>query len=284
MDGRSKIYWHEAFFEALQLEFHQYKYALEFDNEYRLSEEALRMDVLVIKKDNDIQIEKNIGRIFKKYNIFEYKSELDYFSLWDYNKVLGYAFMYSAFEKVRMSDITISISLTIYPRELIKILKTECGLKIQKFNNGVYHIIGDVVPIQLLESKNLPENENVFLRNLRSNLSSEDMLKTLQYYKERKSLNNKNVFLDRLIKANPNAFMEAMNMFTEGVREIFLKGAEEYGWLNARISKYLTEDREKIAKKMLARGDTVEDVSEIMEMSIDIVNSMKDDLDKTVTK
>jgi len=37
-----------------------------------------------------------------------------------------------------------------------------------------------------------------------------------------------------LIKANPDAFMEAMNM-SEAVKEIFLEGAARYGWLDDKI-------------------------------------------------
>ena len=75
MDENSRIYWHEPFQEVLQLELNQYKDSLRFDNDHRLSEEALRMDVVVIKKDKDVQIDKNIGKVFKGTNIFEYKSE-----------------------------------------------------------------------------------------------------------------------------------------------------------------------------------------------------------------
>ena len=76
MDEHGKIYWHEAFYEALKLELHQYKDFLEFQHEHHLSKEALRIDVLVVKKNTDVQIKKNIGKIFKRHNIFEYKSEL----------------------------------------------------------------------------------------------------------------------------------------------------------------------------------------------------------------
>ena len=269
MEERGKIYWHGAFYEALQLELHQYKEWLTFDDEYRLSEEALRMDVLVVKKNKEVQIEKNIGRIFKRHNIFEYKSETDNFSLWDYNKVLGYAFMYSSFEKVPMSDITISIALTIFPRELIRILENERGFSVQKLDNGIHYIDGDVVPIQILESKNLPAEENLFLRNLRSNLSGEDMLKTLQLYKERKPLSEKDVFLDRLLKANPGAFEEAMDM-SEAVKEIFLEGAEKNGWLVERD----IENLKAIAKRMLLRGYSAEEVAETTELAISVVKNL----------
>ena len=90
----------------------------------------------------------------------------------------------------------------IYPRELIKTLENR-GLTVQNSENGIHLIAGDIVPIQILESKNLSKEENLFLRTLRSNLSGADMQKTLETYKERKPLDNKNLFLDRLIKANP---------------------------------------------------------------------------------
>ena len=51
------------FFEALQLEFHQYLHALKFIDEHQLSKEALIIDVIIIKKERGVKIEKNIGRI-----------------------------------------------------------------------------------------------------------------------------------------------------------------------------------------------------------------------------
>jgi len=50
VQNRDKIYWHGAFFEAIQLELHQYLEALTFVYEHPLSKEELRIDVLVIKK------------------------------------------------------------------------------------------------------------------------------------------------------------------------------------------------------------------------------------------
>jgi len=43
LNERNKIFWHEAFSEALQLEFHRYQDSLEFEAEYPLNKEALIM-------------------------------------------------------------------------------------------------------------------------------------------------------------------------------------------------------------------------------------------------
>ena len=276
MNEQDKIYWHDAHHEALKLELYEYEDALEFLKEYQLSKEALRMDTLVIKKVKDVKIEKNIGRMFRNHNIVEYKSEKDSFSLWDYQKILGYAYIYSGTEKVQISDITISVSLTVFPREFIKNLETERGFEVKEFDNGILYITGDVVPIQILESKNLSEDENLFLRNLRSNLSGYDMEKTLKSYKERRPLNNnKDVFLDRLVKANPIAFEEAMMMFSDEVKEIFLESAERNGWFNDRDTKKIMG----IAKKLLLLGDSVEKVTEATELPLDTVISIANEIE-----
>ena len=271
MDVKDKIYWHDAHYEALQLEFHDYRDFLEFDDEFHLSKEALRMDTLIIKKNKDVQIDKNIGKIFRNHNIVEYKSEQDNFGIWDYERVLGYAHIYSSFEEVPISDITVSISLTIYPRDLIKNLENERGYAVQNCGNGIYYVTGAIVPIQILESKKLSENENLFLRNLRSNLSSEDMFKTLQSYRERRVLSDKNIFLSRLAKANPKAYLEAINMFSEDLRELFMEGVEQYGWLDNRDNAKVLEERKRLAQKLLARGDLPDEVAEIAELPISAV-------------
>lgn len=287
MDEQGKIYWHSAHHEALQLELYEYRDALEFIEEHELSKEALRMDTLVIKKIKDVQISKNIGKIFRTHNIVEYKSEKDNFSFWDYQKVLGYAFIYSSFEKVQISDITITISLTIYPRELIKTLENNYGFKIRNMDNGIHYVDGGIVPIQVLESKNLSENENLFLRNLRSNLTSKDIFTILKAYKEQRQLNEKNVFIDRLAKANSKSYKEAFGMFTEDMKELFLEGADEYGWLNKRYDKIANEVAAQVtaeqkitmAKKMLMIGISSEKVIEVTELSPDTILSMAHELD-----
>jgi hypothetical protein len=228
------------------------------------------MDVKVIKKNSNEKKKKNIGRIFKEHNIFEYKSEKDSFSRWDYNKIVGYAFLYSSFEQIPISEITLSVSLTMYPRELIKHLTDERELTVQNLCDGIYYIEGDIVPIQILENKRLSSNDNLFLRNLRSNLSATDMMNTLKHYKERKPLDDKNVYLDRLIKANHGTFMEVMNV-TEGVKEIFLEGAERYGWLNDRDSIKLNEEKKKIAKEFLLLDISVEKVAKATKLPLETV-------------
>jgi predicted transposase YdaD len=97
------------------------------------------------------------------------------------------------------------------------------------------------------------------------------MYKTMKTYKELKPFDDKNVFLDRVAKANPIAFKEAMTMFTEGIREIFMEGAEQHGWLDNWLDNRETKKAKDIAKKLLLLGDSPEKVAEATELPLDIV-------------
>lgn len=71
------IQWHPGFYGAAELEFLSNKGDLEFQREFNLSKEPIRMDLLIIKKLADVRIENELGHIFKKYNAAEYKSPDD---------------------------------------------------------------------------------------------------------------------------------------------------------------------------------------------------------------
>ena len=67
------IYWHPAFYADIQIELKDEADKLTFENEHHLSKKPMQIDVLIIKKEKTGQIRKNIGRIFKKHNVIEYK-------------------------------------------------------------------------------------------------------------------------------------------------------------------------------------------------------------------
>ena len=71
-----KIQWHPAFDAALQIEFGDEAKYLEFDPEHLISKKPMQIDVLV-KNEKHVKLKKNIRRIFRQYNIIEYKSPED---------------------------------------------------------------------------------------------------------------------------------------------------------------------------------------------------------------
>ena len=68
-----KTYWHPAFCGITEWELKKNRDDLFFDPEFQLSKKPIQMDMLVIKKNSSAVIENEIGKLFKKHNIFVFK-------------------------------------------------------------------------------------------------------------------------------------------------------------------------------------------------------------------
>lgn len=60
-----KIQWHPGFVAAMDLEFGENRKDLIYEKEYNLNTKPLEIDLLVIKKDSDVQIVNEIGKLFR---------------------------------------------------------------------------------------------------------------------------------------------------------------------------------------------------------------------------
>ena len=285
---KDKVYWHDAFYAALQLELHRYRNALIFEDEYQLSKQALKMDVLIIKKKANIKINKNIGVIFKKHNIFEFKSESDYLSIRDYNKVLGYALLYSSFKAVFIEDITVSFVVNPKPKKLLNYLTNVRKLEIDEISSSIYYIKGDIFNVQIIESKKLSAKENIFLRNMRSDLTKKELHGVFSAYRKYGSLEKVNIYLNRVVDANASIVKEVIGMLNPMLREILREYLEEdladdsvrnrYLERYGTVDKLKREERENVkretALKMLKDNLPAYKVSEYTEMPIEWVQGL----------
>ena len=172
------LQWHPAFYAGMQIELAEEAHKLQFENEHQLSKKPLGIDVLIIKKKNKDKIEKNIGRIFRKHNIIEYKSPEDYLSIDDFYKVFGYACLYKSdtdnVNSIRAEEITVSYVCESSPRKVLKHLEEILKYEIVKVDKGIYYILGAIFPIQLILTSELSEKSNFWLRNLTNNLKEEN--------------------------------------------------------------------------------------------------------------
>ncbi len=66
------IQWHPAFFAGIQIELGDEAKYFSFEAEHQLGTKPMAIDVLV-KKEKERRIRKNIGRIFRTHNVIEYK-------------------------------------------------------------------------------------------------------------------------------------------------------------------------------------------------------------------
>ena len=271
---KTKVYWHDAFYHALQMELHEYKDDLIFEYQHQLSKEALKMDVLVIKKKSDKKISKNIGRIFKRQNVFEFKSEKDNLSIWDYNKVLGYAMIYSAFGGIPIDDITVSFVVTPKPVKLLKYLKTTRGFKVDEISPGIYNVDGETFSVQIIHSIRLSAKENVFLKNLRSQLTKKDMADILEAYNNYDSPDKRSVYLDRIFGANKSVFREVFNVTATNFNEWVIEYAKKIGHEDELVNRGQDKVRRETALEMLRKGFKLEEIAEILKVPVTWVQAL----------
>ncbi len=67
--GDMDIQWHPGFVAAMNLELAGERENLVYEKEYNLNVKPLEIDLLVIKKDRNIQIANETGRLFRGYKI-----------------------------------------------------------------------------------------------------------------------------------------------------------------------------------------------------------------------
>ena len=65
-----KLQWHPAFCSALRLELLEDAENLEFTDEFQLTEKPLQIDCTVVIVMRDCKIKNEIGKFFRKHNIF----------------------------------------------------------------------------------------------------------------------------------------------------------------------------------------------------------------------
>ena len=207
-----RIAWHPAFIEAIQLELGAYKDSLEFFPEYPLTDEPLRIDCIVIKKAKGVVIEKNIAKIFREFNIFEYKSPDDYISVDDFYKVYAYACLCVSIVKVPIMGITISFVGGHYPQKLIGHLKNVRKYKVEEIDPGIYSVHGDILPIQLIDSRKLPVEDNLWLKSLSNRLSPLEILKISDEVIKHDKAARIQAFLYAITQGNAGVLEEARSM------------------------------------------------------------------------
>lgn len=211
------LQWHPAFYAGIQIELKNEADNLIFENEHQLGTKPFGIDVLIIKKEGRKPIEKNLGRIFHKYNIMEYKSPDDYLSVDDFYKVYGYCCFYKAdtekTDAISIEELTISLVCAGIPRKLWKHLRIQRGYEIKRVESGIYYVIGDKIPIQIIVTKELSVEENLWLRNLTNKMEkAEDAEKMICEYRKHKENSLYQSVMNIIVQANREKFEEVKDM------------------------------------------------------------------------
>lgn len=233
--------WHPAFCAAMCLELLENKSQLEFTKEYNINTKPLQMDLLVVKKSSDVQIENEIGRIFKGHNIIEFKSPDDELNLDVYMKVMGYACLYKSQEKhvneIMPEDITLSLVRESYPRELFKWFEKN-NYVVEKRYSGIYYIEKDgFFATQIVVMKELSKKNHILLSSLTREMDKEGAERLAEFVAgltDKEDKDNADAVLQVAMHANMQLFemLKEDETMCDALREFFkdeLQEANERG-------------------------------------------------------
>lgn len=253
------IEWHPAFEASIQIEFEKELDKLTFEPEHLLSKKPMQIDELVIKVKDGVAIQKNIGRIFQRHNIIEYKSPDDYLTINDFYKVYGYCCFYqSDTEKVceiSPQELTITFICNHYPHKLLRHLKNFRKLKIQKQEKGIYYLTGDSFPIQLLITKELDSIENRWLQSLRKNIKDESEIEEIvKSYESKKHSKLYQAAMNVIMRANWKFIKEAKPNMCEALKELM---AEE-------LKEEREQGQQELIRNAYAKLKDIEQVAELL--------------------
>ncbi len=172
------IQWHPAFCAAAELELYANRTDLDFQREYNLSKKPLQIDLLVIRKRDNVRVKNEIGHIFRRYNIIEYKSPGDALSVDDFFKTVGYACIYKGLgertDQIPVDQLTVSLFREEHPREMFSNLE-KYGFPVKKKYPGVYYIERLFIPAQVVVTKELESRKHLSLKVLSRNAGEEDI-------------------------------------------------------------------------------------------------------------
>ena len=168
-----KLQRHPAFCSALRLELLEDAENLEFTDEFQLTEKPLQIDCTVVKVKRDCKIKNEIGKIFRKHNIFEYKSPMDELNIDTFYKAVAYACLYKVLpnhvNEIPAEEITITLIRDRKPVKLLGELE-KSGYGYKKEAAGIYYVNGAMFPMQIIESSELDVDMHVQLKALTNHL------------------------------------------------------------------------------------------------------------------
>lgn len=269
MEIENTIQWHPAFCSAMELELRENKRDLIYEREHNLSKMPLKIDFLVIKKKPNVIIKNEIGDFFLGNNIFEYKSPNDDINVGTFYKALSYACLYKSeagnVEEILDTDITVSLVREQKPVKLLKQLAEKYTVTPKA--DGIYRIGGMLFPMQILVTKELNEENHIWVTSLTRTMSRTWAQKLLNNYSALKNDEDKrnadsivnvaseaNIELfKKLIQEGEQMCEELKELLAPEIMEFKIRLEEQNAQLAENAAKLSDKDAE-IAKlkKMLA--------------------------------
>ena len=111
-------------------------------------------------------------------------------------------------------------------------------MAVEQEDSGIYYLIGDAIPIQLVIVPKLSKEHNYWLNNLRNDLKAGSEIRNfIESYSKNKNSKLYQALADAVMRANWKKLKEGSNM-CEALKELFaddLRESREQGIIEGRI-------------------------------------------------
>ena len=256
-----KIQWHPGFAAAVNLELSANRGDLIYEREYNLNTKPLAVDLLVIKKDKGVDLENEIGKLFRGHNILEYKSPDDSLSIDTFYKSAAYACLYKAYGEAvdsrQASEITVTMVRGRKPEGLFQYFDAH-GIRVEKPYKGIYYVLDSVLfPTQVIVTKELEPGEHIWLKSLSNQLEVQEIRELLECVEGLAEEGEKRLaeaVLEVSIRANRRAVEELRG--DEGMCEALLEIMEP------EINQMVKEATEKETKRLQEETERLQEENE----------------------
>ena len=158
-DEELRKQYHPAFCEAMTEELERNLDQIECMREYNLNSLPNRIDLLVVKKNADTELESGLGKIFRRHNLVEYRSPGQALDTEVYYRSMGYAYLYTAYqaEVSSVEEVTLSFVREGKPVRLMEQFE-DWGFEIMEYESGIYHVKKrDHMDMQIIVTRELDQ-------------------------------------------------------------------------------------------------------------------------------
>lgn len=290
-----KIQWHSGFVAAMYMELAAYRDALLFEKEYNLNTRPLEIDLLIIKKAAGIQIENEIGKFFRHYNLMEYKSPADELNIDTFYKSIAYAALYKSYGETvnsrKTSEITISIIREAKPHKLFAYFAKQ-DITLSNPAKGIYYMPNRFLfPVQIIVAKELDKADHIWLSSLSPKMKKQDMIKLFQRIDALKSAFDKELadsVLEISVRANEQIVNELRgdDLMCQALLEIMEPEINKIKKsLEESITQSVTESVTKSVTESVTKSVTQSVTQSVTEsVTEDVTRSVTESVTKSVTE
>lgn len=177
-------------------------------------------------------------------------------------------------KEIDPEELTITFACSRYPREMLNHLLKVRGIHVESQDKGIYYLTGDAIPIQLLLTRELTQEENFWLKNLRMDLKAGREIQTIvARYEQNRHSKDYAAVMDLITRANWIE-MEVERKMCDALKELFAEELKEENKRGIERGRAEGIHLAKLIFKLSAQGSSAEEIAEKCDLPLEQVREI----------